>query len=303
MTGGVSVRDLVEQCGGFMGACDSYDRSPVVLIGAPMDYTVSFRPGTRQGPERIRSVSVGLEEYSSYLDRDLAEYKYFDLGNIILPFGRVRESLRRIGAVTGDIFRRGKMPLVLGGEHLISLPVIEQAAALYPGLAVIQFDAHADLREDYLGETLSHATVMRQVAAVVGAGNVYQLGIRSGTRAEFAYARDNTNLFTGELATPLVAIRNELAGRPVYVTLDIDVVDPAYAPGTGTPEPGGCTSAEIISALHQLEGLQVIGFDLVEVSPVYDHSERTALLAAKLVREVILCFGAGKNAVIRENTI
>lgn len=296
------MKELVEKCGGFMGACDSYDRARIVLVGAPMDYTVSFRPGTRQGPDRIRSVSVGMEEYSSYLDRDLADYAYVDLGNIILPFGRVRESLRRIGAVTGEILRSGKLPLVLGGEHLISLPVIEQAAALYPGLAVIQFDAHADLREDYLGETLSHATVMRQVAAVVGAKNVYQLGIRSGTRAEFAYARENTNLFN-DIAVPLASIRRDLAGRPVYVTLDIDVVDPAYAPGTGTPEPGGCTSAEIISALHQLEGLQVVGFDLVEVSPVYDHSERTALLAAKLVREAILCFDVRKNALIRENTI
>ena len=288
------MRELVEKCGGFMGASESYDRSRLVLVGAPMDYTVSFRPGTRQGPDRIRSVSVGLEEYSSYLDRDLVDYSYFDLGNIILPFGRVHESLRRIGSVTGEILRNGKLPLVLGGEHLISLPVIEQAAALYPGLAVIQFDAHADLREDYLGESLSHATVMRQVAAVVGSRNVYQLGIRSGTRAEFTYARDNTNLFTGELAAPLAVIRHDLVGRPVYVTLDIDVVDPAYAPGTGTPEPGGCTSAEIISALHQLDGLQVVGLDLVEVSPVYDQSERTALLAAKLVREAILCFGAEK---------
>ena len=131
------MRELVERCGGFMGACASYDQSKVVLVGAPMDYTVSFRPGTRQGPDRIRSVSVGLEEYSMELDRDLADHIYYDLGNIILPFGRVKESLRRIGEVAGGILGGGRIPLVLGGEHLISLPVIEQVAALYPGLAVI----------------------------------------------------------------------------------------------------------------------------------------------------------------------
>lgn len=285
------MRELVERCGGFMGACASYDQSKVVLVGAPMDYTVSFRPGTRQGPDRIRSVSVGLEEYSMELDRDLADHIYYDLGNIILPFGRVKESLRRIGEVAGGILGGGRIPLVLGGEHLISLPVIEQVAALYPGLAVIHFDAHADLREDYLGERLSHATVMRQVAEIVGGSNLYQFGIRSGTREELAYARSHTRFFPGEVAAPLASVLHELRGRPVYVTLDIDVVDPAFAPGTGTPEPGGCSSNEIIETVRLLNGLQVVGFDLVEVCPVYDASDSTALLAAKLVREAILCFG------------
>jgi agmatinase len=273
-----------------MGSIDNFDRSEVVLIGAPMEVTVSFRPGTRKGPEQIRLVSPGLEEYSLDLNRDLADCCYYDAGDVVLPPGTLQESLRRIGAVTAKVLSSSKFPLVIGGEHLVSLAVIKEVARVYPELAVIQLDAHADLREDYLGERYSHATVMRRVADLVGGENIYQLGIRSGTREEIEFGRKHTNLFFNELIQPLQEIIPLLKGRPVYVTLDIDVVDPAYAPGTGAAEPCGCTSREIIRALHLLGGINVVGFDLVEVSPVYDFSERTALLAAKLVREAILSF-------------
>jgi agmatinase len=273
-----------------MGSIDNFERSEVVLIGAPMEVTVSFRPGTRKGPEQIRLVSPGLEEYSLDLNRDLADCCYYDAGDVVLPPGTLQESLRRIGAVTAKVLSSSKFPLVIGGEHLVSLAVIKEVARVYPELAVIQLDAHADLREDYLGERYSHATVMRRVADLVGGENIYQLGIRSGTREEIEFGRKHTNLFFNELIQPLQEIIPLLKGRPVYVTLDIDVVDPAYAPGTGAAEPCGCTSREIIRALHLLGGINVVGFDLVEVSPVYDFSERTALLAAKLVREAILSF-------------
>lgn len=273
-----------------MGSIDNFERSEVVLIGAPMEVTVSFRPGTRKGPEQIRLVSPGLEEYSLDLNRDLVDCCYYDAGDVVLPPGTLQESLRRIGAVTAKVLSSSKFPLVIGGEHLVSLAVIKEVARVYPELAVIQLDAHADLREDYLGERYSHATVMRRVADLVGGENIYQLGIRSGTREEIEFGRKHTNLFFNELIQPLQEIIPLLKGRPVYVTLDIDVVDPAYAPGTGAAEPCGCTSREIIRALHLLGGINVVGFDLVEVSPVYDFSERTALLAAKLVREAILSF-------------
>ena len=282
--------DLLERGPVFMGSIDNFERSEVVLIGAPMEVTVSFRPGTRKGPEQIRLVSPGLEEYSLDLNRDLADCCYYDAGDVVLPPGTLQESLRRIGAVTAKVLSSSKFPLVIGGEHLVSLAVIKEVARVYPELAVIQLDAHADLREDYLGERYSHATVMRRVADLVGGENIYQLGIRSGTREEIEFGRKHTNLFLNELIQPLQEIIPLLKGRPVYVTLDIDVVDPAYAPGTGAAEPCGCTSREIIRALHLLGGINVVGFDLVEVSPVYDFSERTALLAAKLVREAILSF-------------
>jgi len=289
--------DLVEKQAGFMGCADSYEQAGIILVGAPMDLTVSFRPGTRMGPQQIRRVSYGLEEYSIYLDRDLRDCNFFDAGDISLPPGAVQESLHRISRVISKILCDGKFPLVLGGEHLISLAVLREVAKTYPDIAVIVFDAHADLREEYLGEVYSHATVMRRVAEIIGGRNLYQLGIRSGAREEFDFARKNTNLYISEVITPLQELVANLGDRPVYVSLDIDVVDPAYAPGTGTAEPGGCTAQEILKAVHMLGRLNVVGFDLVEFSPLYDLSEQTALLAAKLVREAILSF----NFVLKKN--
>lgn len=287
--------DLVERLDIFMGSTDNYDQADIVLLGAPMDLTVSFRPGTRQGPRHVRQVSHGLEEYSLELDKDLADYRYFDAGDVALSFGSVQESLRRIGNVAAEIVNSNKFPLILGGEHLISFAIINEVLSKHPKLAVIQLDAHADLRDEYLGERFSHATVMRRVADLVGGMNIYQFGIRSGAREEFNFARNYTNMYTNEVLQPLQEVIPGLAGRPVYVTLDIDVIDPAYAPGTGTAEPGGCGVKEIIQAVHLLGQLNVVGFDLVEVSPIYDPSERTSLLAAKLVREAILSFGAPRH--------
>jgi agmatinase len=281
--------EFIEKNSGFIGCAGDYPPARVVLVGAPMDGTVSFRAGAREGPRQIRQVSQGLEEYSVDLDRDLAECCYYDAGDLVLPPGNVPESLRRISLAAGAILRGGKFPLFLGGEHLISYAVLREAVKLHPGLAVVHLDAHADLRDEYLGERFSHATVMRRVAELIGGENLYQFGIRSGARDEFVFARDRTNIYLNRVVEPLAENLPRLKGKPVYVTLDIDVVDPAYAPGTGTAEPGGCTAGEIIQAVHLLGQLNLVGFDLVEVSPVYDHSQRTALLAAKLVREVILC--------------
>lgn len=282
------MESLFAGAAGFIGAGKSYDAARMVLFGAPMDFTVSFRPGTRLGPQRIREVSWGIEEYSPYLDGELGEVPFYDAGDLLMAFGNVPACLAVIRRAADMIVQGGKVPLLLGGEHLVSLPAIEAVHARYPGLAVVHFDAHADLREDYAGERHSHATVMRRVADVVGPGNLYQFGIRSGTREELAWARRHTNTHLFAVAEPLAAALPALAGRPVYVSLDIDVADPAFAPGTGTPEPGGCTSGELLAAVHMLGKLNIVGFDLVEVAPVYDQSERTSLLAAKILREIII---------------
>ncbi|MHB1419936.1 MAG: agmatinase [Bacillota bacterium] len=283
------MEKLFENFGGFMGSSPD-TQAGIALVGAPMDFTVSFRPGARRGPQAIRAVSEGLEDYSVYLDRELGEICYHDWGDILLPFGNVKESLRRIRESVKWLVTQGKKVIVIGGEHLITYPILEVMAEAYPGLAVIHFDAHADLRADYMGEKLSHATVMRRAVQILGGENIYQLGIRSGTREEFAYARKHTHLYLDQVLEPIPGILETLQGRPVYITLDIDVVDPAFAPGTGTPEPGGCTSREIMEAVSKLGALTVVGMDLVEVQPASDMSERTALLAAKLIRESMLTY-------------
>lgn len=284
------IEQMVEKPGSFMGAEATYEEAKVVLLGIPMDYTVSFRPGTRLGPMGIRNVSTGIEEYSVYQDKLLNDFAYCDLGDLALPFGNVGKSLEIIEKACQELLEDQKFPIFLGGEHLVSYPLIKPFCAKYPDLRVVHFDAHADLRLDYYGESNSHATVMRKVAQLLGPKRVYQFGIHSGTREEFTFAKEYTHLVIEDVLEPLKAALPELKGKPVYVSLDIDVVDPAFAPGTGTPEAGGCTSKEILKAIHALRELNVVGFDLVEVSPALDSSERTALLAAKIVREVILGF-------------
>lgn len=288
------MENLLEKNLGFIGSGENYKEAQVVLLGLPMDFTVSFRPGTRMGPRQIRTVSEGIEEYSYYLDKDLANVDYVDLGDVSLPFGNVGESLARINRVIAQVLADDKFPISLGGEHLVTYPILQAFKEKYPDLAVIQFDAHADLRKEYLGEEQSHATVMQKACELFGGDSIFQLGIRSGTKAEFEFAKENTNLYFEQVLEPISAIIKKVGNRPVYITVDIDVVDPAFAPGTGTPEAGGCSSKELIHAIHRLKELNVVGFDLVEVSPATDVGDCTSLLAAKIVREAILSFAPKK---------
>lgn len=276
----------------FILSSDDYEASRAVIYGMPMDFTVSFRPGSRFGPPRIREVSIGLEEYSPYLDRSLEDIEYFDAGDLLLPFGNAARSLEIIGEFVRGILADGKMPLGLGGEHLVSWPIFQEVYAKHPDLAIIHFDAHADLREQYEGEPLSHSTPLRKAAGLMGGKNIYQFGIRSGSREEWQYARENINFHPFEVLEPLKKVLPELAGRPVYLTIDIDVLDPSAAPGTGTAEAGGITSKELIEAVHAIarSGVNVVGCDLVEVAPAYDPTEQTQIVAAKVIREMLLGF-------------
>ncbi|NTV89156.1 MAG: agmatinase [Clostridiales bacterium] len=273
----------------FMASCEAYEDSNTVIVGVPMDFTCSFRPGTRFGPQKIREVSIGIEEYSVYLDASLEDASFYDCGDLDLPMGNVDKSLEIIGDSAAEVLADGKFPLFIGGEHLISVPVIKRVYEKYGDeLIVVQFDAHADLREGYLGCPNSHASAVRRLIDFMPGGNIYQFGIRSGTREEFAYAAENTNMFKFDVLEPLKAVLPSFGTRPVYLTLDIDVADPSYVNGTGTPEPGGISSRELLDAVHLFGGVNLVGFDLVEVSPPYDASDRTAVLAAKLVRDVVL---------------
>lgn len=275
----------------FIKSHANFEESQVVLYGMPMDWTVSFRPGSRFGPARIREVSVGLEEYSAYLDRELEDIKYYDAGDIPLPFGNPQKSIDIIEDFVDQVLATGKFPLGMGGEHLVSWPVMKAMYKKYPDLAIIHFDAHTDLREEYEGEPLSHSTPIRKIAEHIGPSNVYSFGIRSGMKEEFEWAKQNgMHISKFEVLEPLKEILPTLAGRPVYVTIDIDVLDPAHAPGTGTVDCGGITSKELLASIHAIarSEVNVVGGDLVEVAPIYDPSEQTANTASKLIREMLL---------------
>jgi agmatinase len=272
-----------------MAARPDYVSSSLVILGAPMDYTVSFRPGSRGGPAAIRSASPGLEEYSLYSQKDLRHASFHDAGDLVLPIGNSAGSLEIIECAVTGILADGKFPLLLGGEHLVSLGALRAASAAFERLAVIHLDAHADLRAAYLGEAHSHASVMRLIRSELGL-DIYQFGIRSADREEVDFANQHTHFYPFHVLAPLREKLPELEGRPVYVSIDIDVVDPAFAPGTGTPEPGGIDSAELLAVIPLLASLDVVALDLVEVSPAYDPAGITAMLAAKAIREVVIAF-------------
>ncbi|MDD4801751.1 MAG: agmatinase [Syntrophomonas sp.] len=285
-----NILPFLERKASFLCSSEPLARCDRVIIGLPMDFTTSFRPGTRLAPYRVREVSEGVEEYSIYHDKSLEEIYFYDAGDVIIPFGNVRESLRRIEHTARELLAMQKKIFSIGGEHLVTLPLIKAYKELFPNLAVIQMDAHADLRDEYLGESLSHATVMRHILQCIGEKNLFQIGIRSGTREEFQYASRASNLYLDCFLTIMDEVRNKIGQRPVYISLDIDVLDPAFAPGTGTPEAGGITSRELIQMLNGLKSLNVVGFDMVEISPPYDIGDNTSILGAKIMREALLAF-------------
>lgn len=288
----MSIKDLewLERKAIFMGSSTDICQCEKVIIGLPMDATTSFRPGTRLAPYRVREVSEGLEEYSVYQDKSLEEIAFYDAGDVIIPFGNVVECLRRMENTARQLLALNKQIYAIGGEHLVTLPIIKAYREKYPDLVVIQMDAHADLRSDYLGETLSHASVMRHIVEQVGKHNLFQLGIRSGTREEMEWASKMTNLYLDQLITVLPVVKSKVGQRPVYLTVDIDVIDPAYAPGTGTPEPGGFSARELLQALRELADLNMVGFDVVEISPPYEKGDNTSILGAKIIREALLAY-------------
>lgn len=272
----------------FLGCDNSYDESPIVIFGAPFDSTTSYRAGARFGSRTMRAESYEIETYSPMLDRDLEDEKIFDGGDLELCFGDSQLALRDIEDFAARVLDDGKLPFMLGGEHLVTLGVIRAEVERHENLAVIQFDAHADLRDDYLGARLSHATVMRRVHDLIGDGNLYQFGIRSGERTEFKFAAAHTHLnkfnFDG-----LDDVIGALSGRPVYLTIDLDVMDPSAFPGTGTPEAGGVSYLELLSAAKRvINGCRMVGCDLVELAPNYDPSGISTLTALKLMREMLL---------------
>lgn len=274
----------------FMGCESSFEEADTVLFGAPFDSTTSYRPGTRFGCSTIRHESFGIESYSPYQDKDLFDGKVMDSGDIELPFGCTEDALNQIEERAADILAAGKRPFMLGGEHLVTLGAFRAAAKKYPDICIIHFDAHADLREDYLGNKLSHACVLRRCWEIIGDGRIFQFGIRSGDREEFSWGKDHVNTCRFNFDT-LKETLDKLGDKPVYFTVDLDVLDPSVFPGTGTPEPGGVSFEEMRkSAVLVCEKANVVACDVNELSPHYDHSGISTAAACKTVREMLLAF-------------
>ncbi len=275
----------------FIGCDKTFEESRIVLFGAPYDSTTSFRPGTRFGPSAMRSESFGIETYSMLQDRDIAEdASVFDSGDLELPFGAPGRALEMIEERAAEILDAGKIPFMLGGEHLVTLGAVRAAAKRHPGLVIVHFDAHADLRGDYLGVELSHACVLRRCHEILGDGRIFQFGIRSGTRDERRFMEDGhvtTELFSD---TTLPEVIGKIGGEaPVYLTIDMDVLDPAEFPGTGTQEAGGLSFTRLVGdAIRICRELNVVAIDNVELSPALDHTGRSTALACKFLREELL---------------
>jgi len=273
----------------FISASVSFEKSNAVILGCPYDGSASFRPGARFGPSAIRRASWGIETFSPYLQRDLSQCSIHDMGDLELPLGEKKISLGLIRNGVGKILSEKKFPILLGGDHLVTLPIVEEVLTVYPGLHLVQIDAHTDLREDYLGEPLSHSTVMRKAVDHLGEGRLFQIGIRSGTEEEFKLAKKMKSIVSLEPGG-LSSMTKRLRNQPVYITLDLDVIDPSLMPGVGTPEPGGLTFPEFIFLMKKLQVLHVVGFDIVELTPDYDPTQISSVTASVILREMILAF-------------
>lgn len=279
-------------------ACDTpYEEADIVLFGAPFDSTTSFRPGTRFATQAIRPDSYGLETYSPGLNLDLTDYKIADIGDVELPFGVPEKVVALLEEQTTEILNDGKLPCMIGGEHLLTLGPVQAMLKKYPDLHIIQFDAHTDLREDYLGNKLSHAAVIRRCWELMGDGKIHQFGIRSGLREEFQWAKQgHTDLHPFDFSGLEECIAElEKNQTPVYFTLDLDVLDPSVFPGTGTPEPGGVSFLDLLRASKKLKNLNLVGFDVNELSPHYDLSGASTAAACKMIRELLLLFAENRK--------
>lgn len=266
----------------FIGAAKDFNHADIVMLGMPYDGTVTNRPGTRFAPQAIRLESIGIETYSPIFNKDLEDCNFYDIGDLELPFGNATRALDIIEENTKQIYSMNKKMLGIGGEHLVTLAEIKAISKYYNNLAVIQFDAHTDLREEYLGETLTHSGVMKQIAKIIGFDNIAQIGIRSGEKEEFELIKTHSTLKTSH---------NELdkfKNKNIFITIDLDVLDPSAMSGVGTPEAGGLSYKELLGWLKYLKDFNIVGIDVVELAPDIDQTKNSTATACKLIRECLM---------------
>lgn len=275
----------------FVGFESDYPGAEIVFVGIPFDGTSSYRAGSRFGPVFLREASDSIETYSVVQRKDLLDRRICDAGDIILPIGNTKGALHKIEAWISSVLRDRKKVFSFGGEHLITLPILKSFLSVYGDLFLIYIDAHADLRDEYLGEKLSHATVLRRICEIIPGENIFHLGTRSGEKSEIEFGERNINFYP---SFDLEELR-EVIGRipeasPVYLSVDLDILDPSVAPGVGNPEPGGISFNSLLNCISMIGDKNIVGMDVVELSPHYDPSGVSAIVAAKLVREMILLF-------------
>ena len=275
----------------FIGCNSEYNDAKIVMFGAPFDSTTSFRPGARFGSSAIRHESFGIETYSPYQDKDLEDTNIFDCGDLELCFGSAEKALEDIELKTKEIINDKKIPFLIGGEHLVTLGAVKAVFDQYPDVHIIHFDAHADLRNNYLGAKLSHACVMRRCWELIGDNKIHQFCIRSGERSEFNFAKEHTDMqkFNFDGLAELTD-RLQTDGTPVYISIDLDCLDPSVFCGTGTPEAGGVSFTELLSAIFCVAKTNIVGFDVNELAPMLDISGASTATACKIVREMLLAF-------------
>lgn len=266
----------------WMGQNENYETSDIVMLGLPFDGTVSYRSGSRFAPEQIRLASWGLEEYSPRFDKFLEDVNFHDAGDLEFPLGNTYKSLDIIEKNVEDIYKDGKRVFGIGGEHLVTLPEIKAVSKFYKNLAIVHFDAHTDLREEYLGEEMSHSAVIRHASKIVGPENLKQIGIRSGMKEEWDFMKENNTLI--HKYSQLDTLKN----KDIFVTVDLDVLDPSVMPGTGTPESGGMQFNELMGWFEYLKDFNIVGADVVELAPDYDASGVSTAVATKVIRELLM---------------
>lgn len=277
----------------FVGCDKEYEDAQIVIFGAPFDSTTSYRPGTRFASQAIRTESIGLETYSPYQDYDLVQCSVFDSGDLTLPFGSAERALEEIYDHTKHILSDDKVPFMIGGEHTVTFGAVRAVYEKYPDLHIIHFDAHTDLRDTYYGEYLSHATVIKRCYDLVGDGKIFSFGIRSGARDEFIFAEQHNYIEKSTCETLMEIIPN-LGEVPVYLTVDLDVLDPSHFPGTGTPEAGGLTFTQLLDAILHISHLRIVGMDVNELAPIYDQSGASTALACKITRESLIALSKNR---------
>ena len=266
----------------WMAQNENYDSANIIMLGLPFDGTVSYRSGSRFAPEQIRLASWGLEDYSPMFDKHLQDVNFHDAGDLEFPLGNTYKSLDLIQKNVEEIYKDGKKVFGIGGEHLVTLPEIRAVSKFYKNLAVIHFDAHTDLREEYLGEEMSHSAVIRHISKIVGAQNIKQIGIRSGMKKEWEFMKHNRTLI--HEYKELDCLKN----KKIFVTVDLDVLDPSVMPGTGTPESGGMQFNELVGWFEYLKNFDIVGADVVELAPDYDTSGVSTAVATKVIRELLM---------------